>query len=92
MYKVELTEKEAQEIGEIRWKRENERRYFWWCIGSLLAMFGFLFSPAIGMPGWASVTGCVLSASAMCFFAIRMMRLATRAGKGFVQSLKEEKG
>lgn len=91
MYKVELTEKEVRVIGEIRWKRENESRYFWWCLGLFFVMLGFLGSPLIGMPEWASVTGCVLSLGAFFFVAIRMIRLTTKAGKKFVQSLKEVK-
>ena len=91
VYKVELTEKEAQRLGEGRWMAKKQWRYFLPITGAVLAMFGVLvLSSMDSIPdavGWGSLPFAGLSV----FLTIRGAGLQTKAGRKFVQSLKKEK-
>lgn len=93
MYKVELSEKEAQTIGAMRWGKTNKRRYF---IRSSIALGAAVVLAALtcsftGIPSW--VFGFLTAAALLCalFFPYRLDDLAAKAGKAFAQSLKEGK-
>ena len=92
MYKVELTEKEAKDLGEKRWLEKNKWRF-------LLAMlipvgaavlFAFISAPnALNISDWVSgpvVVGILMFA---VFILWRGSRSCTKAGKEFVRTLKE---
>jgi hypothetical protein len=94
VYKVELTEKEAKDLGEKRWVGKNKWRYLLALLTpvAVVILFASIASPkALNISDWITgpiVTGLLLFDA---FILWRGMRLCTEAGKAFIQSLKEEK-
>lgn len=94
MYKVELTEKEARDLGEKRWMDKNKWRYFSFILLCLVgaALIAFISAPkALNISDWVSLP-IVIGLGGFAIFALwRGTRLCTKAGKTFIQSLKEGK-
>jgi hypothetical protein len=91
-YKVELTEKEARMVGETRWGNKHRRRYLWGGTAALLGAFAFFVGTVFAeAPDWVVVGGSLLLVALSFFLPLRMLWLQEKAGKAFVQSLKEKK-
>lgn len=94
MYRVELTEKEAKIIGEVRWGKKNRKRWLLWVGGLFIAGFvSLVITATTGAVGMGEMVG--LSIAGVLFIAayivfMRCFYLQLKAGKAFVQSLKEE--
>ncbi len=94
MYKVELTEKEAESLGEKRWMGKNKWRFLFFMflpcgLAFLLAVISA--STTLNISDWVSVPILVGLLGFAVFVLWRGTRLCTKAGKEFVKSLKEEK-
>lgn len=91
-YKVELTEKEAKNLGEKRWLEKNQWRFFRRLLVSAAALIGFCcLGTVFAFPDWANIPGVIVLGALTFFFLLRGTVQCTKAGKAFVQSLEKEK-
>jgi hypothetical protein len=93
MYKVEVSEKEARDIGESRWVVKH-KWYLLTAFFSLLVAFvlGLLSLPnkVLTISPWVGVPFGIVLFGVGLYFVNRGSRLCTKAGKEFIQSLKKE--
>jgi Flp pilus assembly protein TadB len=94
MYRTSVTEEEAKLLGARRWKlgKGVKRHYLKWSLISagVGVVFGILACLFTGVPSLVLAFFCVAALGCAVFFPYRMDYLATKAGKTFFQSLKEE--
>lgn len=92
---AELTEKEAQVVGRMRWIKENERRMRRYILGvSGVAFFAFgvsILMSVLGASGWIALGLFLVLITPAFLLLFRWAKLKENGGKAFVQSLKEEK-